>query len=110
MLCEKPALGARAYKTIAEDANGQTLYRKANAYDGSGPEIMCVIGGLADAAGFNVRVGFPSTNDAIDFVVEHYPLTLSQCIHLVDVNDEYESTVKRREALIAQVRKYEESA
>lgn len=95
------------YDVIADDANGTTIYRPANC-DGDGqPEKMCVMGGLALAAGLDIRSRYFGTSEVVDFVLDKYPLTYDQCNYLVSVNDSHELLAKRREALIAKVREYE---
>lgn len=97
------------YDVIREDATAKgTIYRPA--HDGE-PETMCVMGGLALTAGLDIRQGNNGeavwTTEALDFVVDNYPLTFEQCAYLVRVNDNHEDVETRRAALIAQVRKYE---
>ena len=103
------------YTTIENDAN----IRGAVC---TGLGEMCVLGGLASDAGLDVEGRyqewsstkpakiFVDTNEAIDFIIEHYPLTKDDCVELFRVNDEYKTTPARRRGLIKTVERFEARA
>ena len=99
------------YDVIAEDATGRSIFRPGVYLDGEWrPETMCVMGGLALAAGLDIRSRYLGTSQVVDFVYDNYPLTFDQCNYLVSVNDNHTNLEARRVALISQVREYEEEA
>ena len=93
------------YDTIKEDATvvGSICI---------GPGLMCVLGGLASDAGLDVEARLRDgkkvyTEEAIGFIVEHYPLTKDQCKTLFSTNDFYGRIEDRRVALIVKVQGFE---
>ena len=106
------------YDVISQDANGV-----GHIYVGGEKPTMCVLGGLAQAAGLDLEGrwrahqatgGFRDlgplpvfTREAIDWVIKHYPLSRGQCDRLYSKNDSYYDIAERRAALISLVQTFE---
>jgi hypothetical protein len=89
-------------KIIKNDAN-----HKGELCHPVDPNLMCVIGGLAYAAGKSAyELRGMGNGEACEWVAKAYGLDYDIVADLMSINDRYQNTEKRRLRLIEEVRRW----